>query len=336
MRVEGEYGTGDHMYKLDAIDDLWGGTWGIIRSHQTHKQAGLMFALPENSRAPQPVINSDRVREYWVDAVSTEIRYNFNETDPLGMKYVVRRHRHPDGKVDEIPHDSPIHESPMVLRALQGELIKVHLTNLLDIPCFTRPQNVFPETPLELSTDCGQPVGERENLPRITFDGDIECFDRSIMEHRNLSRFRLNEENCPNRIVSQAVSLHCDLLSYNIKESGGVNVGQKSPPRSPEQFVRPRQTRMYTFLADKAYGPCPCRDHADVRNHRHHGLIAAIIVYLADAKVCEWVGPRSGTQEPYGALLRGVPGLLPGQCPAVGGGSDRPRPQSSRWHQCGL
>ena len=72
--IDGEYSAGDYMYKLDAIDDLWVGNWGIIRAYDSAAEAGLMKELPATSRRDAPQISSMKVREYWVEAVSETIQ----------------------------------------------------------------------------------------------------------------------------------------------------------------------------------------------------------------------------------------------------------------------
>jgi hypothetical protein len=128
-----------------------------------------------------------------------------------------------------------------------GELIKIHLTNKLEIPCGTRPERVFPQVPLDLS-DCREPEGLACDCPEC-FDRNEEKLDCTVMSD-GLEFYRETFDTCPGRVVSQGVSFHCEKLSYNVSDSDGVQVGRNNG----EQFVRPGQTRTYTFLADKVYG----------------------------------------------------------------------------------
>jgi hypothetical protein len=60
---------------------------------------------------------------------------------------------------------------------------------------------------------------------------------------------------------------------------------------NPEQTIAPGDRRTYTWdarrpegqEADQPLGPLLLQDMADFRNHRHHGLIGALIVESRDA-----------------------------------------------------
>ncbi len=80
------------------------------------------------------------------------------------------------------------------------------------------------------------------------------------------------------RPVSRQVSLHADLLRYDVRHSDGANVG-----RNPRQTARPGESVTYRWHADAEVGPILLQDMADFRNHRHHGLVGALVVEPADA-----------------------------------------------------
>jgi hypothetical protein len=87
------------------------------------------------------------------------------------------------------------------------------------------------------------------------------------------------------RPVSSHVSMHADLVEYDISSSDGANIGN-----NPLQSVRPQAARTYTWRtyrpadSNEALGPVLLQDMADVRNHRHHGLIGALVILPANAK----------------------------------------------------
>jgi FtsP/CotA-like multicopper oxidase with cupredoxin domain len=80
------------------------------------------------------------------------------------------------------------------------------------------------------------------------------------------------------RAVSRHVSLHADLLRYDVRANDGANVG-----RNPRQTARPGESVTYRWHADAEVGPILLQDVADFRNHRHHGLVGALVVEPADA-----------------------------------------------------
>jgi hypothetical protein len=73
--------------------------------------------------------------------------------------------------------------------------------------------------------------------------------------------------------VSSYVSLHTDLLRYDVRTSDGTWVGD-----NPDQSVAPGGTKTYLLHADIEPGVVLLQDFADIRNHRHHGLIGALVV----------------------------------------------------------
>lgn len=80
--------------------------------------------------------------------------------------------------------------------------------------------------------------------------------------------------NDKERTVSNKVSLHADLLHYDVKSSDGSNVGN-----NPDTTIENASSHTYFWHADEEVGPVLLQDMADFRNHRHHGLIGAIVVH---------------------------------------------------------
>ncbi|MPZ62903.1 MAG: hypothetical protein GEU93_16740 [Propionibacteriales bacterium] len=75
------------------------------------------------------------------------------------------------------------------------------------------------------------------------------------------------------RPVSRRVSLHADLVHVDVRTHDGSRVGQ-----NPDSTVAPGATRTYRWWAPDELGPVPLTDLADVRHHRHHGLLGALVV----------------------------------------------------------
>jgi hypothetical protein len=83
------------------------------------------------------------------------------------------------------------------------------------------------------------------------------------------------------RPISNQVSIHADLLDYDILNSDGANVGF-----NPEQTILQDGIRTYIWRVTLPPGSAPnekmspvlLQDMADFRNHRHHGLIGALII----------------------------------------------------------
>lgn len=86
------------------------------------------------------------------------------------------------------------------------------------------------------------------------------------------------------RPVSRQVSIHADLVTYDVRLHDGANVGHNPPQTVSRGHVQEYRwnTSRPTDSRDPL-GPVLLQDMADFRNHRHHGLVGALVVLPADA-----------------------------------------------------
>ncbi|WP_169747443.1 multicopper oxidase domain-containing protein [Belnapia moabensis] len=265
------YLPGDYLYKLSSADDLWLGCWGLIRAYQTtdgdDKTGGLRkLGNPPVAALPNPAL----IREFHVRAERRRIVYRDPDlVDPFGLVYQLERIIGPDGI--EIPVRQPRSENPavpLVLRCREGETVRVRLTNGLPPGTKLRPEPFAPRVPVE---------------------------ERNPFSNR------------PERPVSSQVSMHADLLRYDVTKSDGANVG-RNVDASPQSAAPGGPAVVYEWHTDRPppsaenpnpnggepLGPLLLQDMADFRNHRHHGLIGALIVEPKDATPL-WVRPGQQT-----------------------------------------
>ncbi|MQA14512.1 MAG: multicopper oxidase domain-containing protein [Pseudonocardiaceae bacterium] len=88
------------------------------------------------------------------------------------------------------------------------------------------------------------------------------------------------------REISERVSLHpSGLLRYDVRDADGSRVG-----RNEDSTVKPGGSTTYRWYADTAGAVLLC-DRADVRTHRHRGLIGALVVEPVDVTPRD---PRTG------------------------------------------
>ena len=87
------------------------------------------------------------------------------------------------------------------------------------------------------------------------------------------------------RPVSSHASMHADLVAYDVRTADGTNAGL-----NPPQTVAPGSTATYRWNTSlpagetaSPLGPVLLQDMADVRNHRHHGLIGALVILPTNA-----------------------------------------------------
>lgn len=252
------YGPGDYLYKLSGADDLWLGCWGLVRAFPRHPSS---CAEPEERRlrplpleageSPPPPPPSppplEEMRRFHVVVEAKRLVYREPDlVDPFALVYRLKSHTPPGGRTERVP--APERPEPLVLRCREGEWVQVTLENCLPPPedlrrqRFMKPEPFAPEVPVE---------------------------ERNPFSHR------------PERPVSRRVSMHADLLAYDVRTSDGAFVGRNHG--NQRQRARPGKRVVYTWHARDAgggepLGPVLLQDMADFRNHRHHGLVGALIV----------------------------------------------------------
>ena len=283
---EEPYGAGDYLYKLSSSDDLWLGCWGLIRAYgdkaedqdtegllRLSKNVAEMEEVAEEANLEKAVIEAavgeeavadwageeddyapvHGVRKFFVRAVPRRIIYRSPDlVDPYGLMYLLTGIVGPDGRKEVRQVQNEGMEEPLILRCREGETVKIYLTN--ELPDELEPEPFAPQVPVE---------------------------ERNPFSNR------------PERRVSSQVSMHADLLRYDVTKSDGATVG-----RNPRQTVRPNERRrVYSWETQRPLprpgervlnrgeplGPLLLQDMADFRNHRHHGLIGALIVEAKDA-----------------------------------------------------
>jgi manganese oxidase len=280
FKLDGPALQGDYLWKLAGVDDSWLGCWGLIRAHDPEKHLSAASnggpipkrlsrdnwdriqkvrnhkneitrkdaIIADHSKIPE----SAPVRKYHVVARQAEITYRDSShpkgslTDPFGLYFHAISMTNPDNTV--VQFNTPEHQEPMVLRAIQGEKIEVTLENQLPDHVLSEPLWAAPG--LDFERDEGTVIDPKER-----------------------------------RKVTNRVSLHADMVFYDVRNSDGVTAGLNGV-----QHVDPGQHYTYTWYADKAnttggskdqpeqIGLSLLQDMADLCNHRHHGLIGALVI----------------------------------------------------------
>ncbi len=313
------YGVGDHLWHFCTADDLWLGCWGLVRSLVPIPENFARFSpLPDLKRSPADALKAMRdaqqmtdlpppdpanTRTFVVVAQRTEHLYSGTAlTDPWGLIYRTVNYDHQAEieaaltqaiaqdfwEVDDELVETT--DQPLVLRVRRGEWVRVILINdLLDVD----------ENDPNQDSDGALEFGVEPSPPRLP----LEHLDDLARPDR--------------RTVSTRVSLHASLLRYDVNQCDGSYVGRNVDStvapwvRSSEHVGshmamgeipgavvhRPdheghRNWREYWWYADQALAPesgydgpgqvCYLYDLADIRNHRHHGLIGALIVEPED------------------------------------------------------
>ncbi len=263
---------GDYMYKLSGADDMWLGCWGLIRA----------FDRPPAGSHPDlvtlaPALTDEQDQEH------TE-KHTISSW-PLGPASKERRFRIQARPANLLYRDDIIDPHALVYEVVDNFTPHCPRVNL------STPDHL---EPLVLWCREGdEVVVELKNC--LPDNLRVEPFAPEVPLER------------PGRPVSRQVSLHADLVTYDVRMHDGANVGL-----NPPQTVPPGQVREYRWNTSRPtnspepLGPVLLQDMADFRNHRHHGLVGALVVLPADAtphpvaagevtadlNVERWHGPR--------------------------------------------
>lgn len=245
-----DYGPGDYMYKLSGADDLWLGCWGVIRAFEEgtdEQDTGGLVPLGKAGRTPagaELVPPGLPTREFHVVAERRKLVYRDRGTDLIDPLALVYR----------VTKEKRPGESKW------RNIVKPKRIEPLVLRC--REGEVLKVT---VENKLPKKMRAEKCAPEVPVDVHPE-----------------------KRPVSTQVSMHADLLQYDVRSDDGANIGQ-----NPIQSIGRGNARTYTWYAapppgqhgnaGEPLGPLLLQDMADFRNHRHHGLIGAIIVEANDA-----------------------------------------------------
>lgn len=277
--VASDRDVADYMYKGSSTDNLWNGTWGLLRSFRKEQQHLKPLPNNKNFEKKQVALPScppqAKVREYTVHAVTAKdllperkLVYNekFDLFDPDAILFARAEHLAELKKGMRKP-------DTLVLRAAAGECVRVTLINDL-------------------------PNADLQKTPHWNFLPPITD--------------KFNQNQVP---ISNHISLHPHLVQYDITRDDGANVGlnpvQTVPPgdrRTYEwyagEFTAKRvkydervcnEANVLTDDGDRTmlvfeatpieFGAINLRSYADVVNHGTHGAIGSLII---EPEGAEW------------------------------------------------
>lgn len=257
--VEGD-GDFDVLYHYGSIDDLWLGNWGLLRSYGW--RVPHLMPLPDRGEPParrEPA--SDRPRGQPPRAPLPD------EPGPPGAP--VRRY----------------------------EVAAIHVPVAYNRAGDQDPHGIV----FALVEDVGAiQAGERAPEPLVLRASVGEVVEVVLHNWLTDGLHRAPKHGYPAVPVetpypgSLRVSLHPQLLVYDVRSSDGATVGFNA-----DQSVGPGESITYRWYVDAEVGACNLWDMADLRHHRHHGAFG---VFIAEPKGARWLDPftrrpaRTGTQ----------------------------------------
>jgi hypothetical protein len=238
-------GSVDFLWKAgSAVDDLWNGTWGILRAYQSNQpDLTPLSTNPPGSSPPFGIggfngvcPTTAPVRTYDVAAVAAwevlpggTLTYNSRTTPLIDCQLVSGSLScRPSGKA------GPLHDPTAMIFVRTADLVAVGL-----LPGGRTLYNLRPGVPIEPlvlranSGDCIQ-VKLRNYLPPTPFDLPGYNLMPNVVD-----RFNINQV-----VPSMEVGLHAQLVSYDVTRDDGTNVGF-----NPVQTVPPGGSKTIKWYA---------------------------------------------------------------------------------------
>lgn len=142
---------GDYLYRITQPELFEAGAWGILRVHDTAQED--VQPLPDNEEWTTGAIPDRTDRRFEVAALETEVTFN-PRTDTTATRKVFVPREDADAVADD-----EVEPHPLVLRAVEGEVVEIELTNRLDEPVSLSAGMVAANAS---SGDLGIPVGDNE------------------------------------------------------------------------------------------------------------------------------------------------------------------------------
>jgi hypothetical protein len=250
----------DFMYSSAGTDNLWDGMWGIMREYKGLRPG--LLALPGNSRGE-------------VSSSDAGLRTDFcPSTAPKKNFYVEAR------LATDLQPGGITYNKKFGLADPAG-IVFIETANIAAVKNGTKKLE-----PLILRANAGDCLNVQltNNLPLTLPDYPAWNFMPMIVEDFNLNDLKPSNE----------VSLHPQLLEYDVRTSDGANIGLND-----RQTVAPGQNTIYRWYAGRVdidpntgariatpieYGAVNLTDYGDIMKHGSHGAIGMMIIEPQGAK----------------------------------------------------
>ncbi|WP_106496442.1 multicopper oxidase domain-containing protein [Lentibacillus sp. Marseille-P4043] len=243
--------SGDYLWTFETEEDLWNGLWGLIRAYDEN----IPDLIPLSDR-PKPLKRSRPLPECTGE-------------NPPSAKDPLRNpiERGSVRKFDIVAFQLPIKYNDFGDHDPYGLIfaLKEDMSDILK----GRKQ---PE-PLILRANMGDTVDV--TLSNMLKE-DLFPFKDGIYPYPEVKEQAFYPP-------SLRISLHPQLLDYDVKTSAGETVGFND-----DQTVGPGEKRNYRWVVDSQVGVCGLWDMADIRNHKGHGAFGA---FIAEPRGSEYLNP---------------------------------------------
>lgn len=243
--------AGDYLWAFETEEDLWNGLWGLIRAH--------------DEKVPDLISLTDR---------------------PVPRKR--------SGPLPECTGKAPPPaKDPTRIPVKKGPVRR------FDIVAFRLPieYNDFGDHDpygliFALKEDMDSILNKKKKPEPLIIRGNTgDTIEVTLTNHLQAGKFPFKDGIYPYPEVKEQafyppslrISLHPQLLDYDVKTSAGETVGFND-----DQTVAPGEKRTFRWFVDSQVGACGLWDMADIRNHKKHGAFGA---FIAEPRGTEYLDP---------------------------------------------
>ncbi|RFU64607.1 copper oxidase [Bacillus sp. V59.32b] len=244
---------GDYLWAFEDEEDVWNGTWGLIRAFG--QEVPDLIPLPDR---PLPPPRTERL------PVCT------GEPPPLPPVVVSTAPAYaPVRRYNVVAFQTPIvyskygeHDPFGIVFALEEDVDAIKSGHKNPEPLVLR--------------------GNVDDLVEVTLRSELEFEKFPFLD--GIHPYPPVKEQAPYP-PSVRISLHPNLLDFDVKTSSGDTVGFNF-----DQTVGPGEVITYRWYVDVPAGACAMWDMADLRNHRSFGAFGA---YIAEPKGTVYLDPHT-------------------------------------------
>lgn len=243
--------SGDYLWAFETEEDLWSGLWGLIRAFDEKVPDLIPLSdRPEPPKRTRPLPECTGKKPppakdpTLVPVKKGPIRYFNIVAFQLPLKY----------------NDFGDHDPHAIIFALREDMDAI-------LKGKKKPE------PLIIRANVGDTV-EVTLTSLLKFD--LFPFQDGIYSYPIVKEQAFYPP-------SLRISLHPQLIDYDVKTSAGETVGFNG-----DQTVGPGEKRTYRWFVDTPLGACGMWDMADIRNHKSQGAFGA---FIAEPKGTEYLDP---------------------------------------------
>lgn len=252
FEIDEDYTKGDYLYYFGGMDDLWLGLWGLIRVYDKLNKCLI------------PLADRKKPKEEKCEVEYIELEKNKCETKcekiekPKCVKFACKNKNKKVKKFNIVAIQKDIiynkygDHDPNGLMFVRAEDEEAVLNGKIEPKPLILRANAGDLIEVKLTNYLFEKVPESK-FPEVPVQTDYPASNR--------------------------VSLHANLLKYDVLSSDGTTVGY-----NPDQTIGVGETITYKWYADEELGACLLTGFADIMNHRKHGLFGAIIIEPAESE----------------------------------------------------